>query len=244
MTSPASRCAPRTAGRPPGCSRAGCSSTPTGTSTSTAPPATPASSRPTRSARPACRSAAPPSRCRSPPAARCSVGAGTMWVDGLLARNPADLSYADQAQIAPLPTAGTWVVYLDVFPEEVQAAEDPAELLDPALDGIDTTTRTRVGWRVRVAAAETPTCGGATFPRGAEHRPARRRPQRRARSTPTRARRRTTRGPSCPTGCCGSRSSTPGPRRPPASAGRTPTARTRSPRPSPAPPSRSPRRAR
>lgn len=92
------------------------------------------------------------------------VGAGTMWVDGLLARNAADLSYADQAQIPPLPTAGTWVVYLDVFPEEVQAAEDPAELLDPALDGIDTTTRTRVGWRVRVAPAKTPTCGGATFP--------------------------------------------------------------------------------
>jgi hypothetical protein len=93
-----------------------------------------------------------------------SVGAGTMWVDGLLARNAADLSYADQAQIPPLPTAGTWVVYLDVFPEEVEAAEDPAELLDPALDGIDTTTRTRVGWRVRVAPAETPTCGDATFP--------------------------------------------------------------------------------
>ena len=93
-----------------------------------------------------------------------SVGAGTMWVDGLLARNAADLSYADQAQIPPLPTAGTWVVYLDVFPEEVQAAEDPAELFDPALDGIDTTTRTRVGWRVRVAPAETPTCGGASFP--------------------------------------------------------------------------------
>jgi len=93
-----------------------------------------------------------------------SVGAGTMWVDGLLARNPSDLAYADQAQIPPLPTAGTWVVYLDVFPEEVQAAEDPAELLDPALDGIDTTTRTRVGWRVRVAPAQTPTCGGATFP--------------------------------------------------------------------------------
>ena len=34
-----------------------------------------------------------------------SVGAGTMWVDGLLARNPADLSYADQAQI-PLKLLG------------------------------------------------------------------------------------------------------------------------------------------
>ncbi|CCH76133.1 hypothetical protein BN12_1080010 [Nostocoides japonicum T1-X7] len=92
-----------------------------------------------------------------------TVGAGSMWVDGLLARNPADLSYADQPLIAPLPTSGTWVVYLDVFPEEVQAAED-GDLLDPALDGIDTTTRTRVGWRVRLGAAQTPTCGGATFP--------------------------------------------------------------------------------
>ncbi len=93
-----------------------------------------------------------------------TVGAGTMWVDGLLARNPAVLSYADQPQVPPLPTSGQWIVYLDVFPEEVQAAEDPTDLLDPALDGIDTTTRARVGWRVRVAQAVTPTCGGATFP--------------------------------------------------------------------------------
>lgn len=93
-----------------------------------------------------------------------TVGAGTMWVDGLLARNPGDLDYADQPQIDPLPTTGTWVVYLDVFPEEVQAAEDPTDLLDPALDGVDTTTRTRVGWRVRAVQAATPTCTGATFP--------------------------------------------------------------------------------
>lgn len=92
-----------------------------------------------------------------------TIGAGTMWVDGLLARNPTDLPYVAQAEAAPLPTSGTWIVYLDAFPEEVHAAED-ATLLDPALDGVDTTTRTRVGWRVRLTAAAAPVCGGATFP--------------------------------------------------------------------------------
>ena len=30
-----------------------------------------------------------------------TIGAGTMWIGGLLARNPADLAYADQPEIAP-----------------------------------------------------------------------------------------------------------------------------------------------
>ena len=79
------------------------------------------------------------------------IGAGDMWIGGLLARNPSDLAYDAQAEIGALPANGLAQLYLDAFVEEVQAAEDPAELLDPALDGIDTTTRTRVGWRVRRA---------------------------------------------------------------------------------------------
>jgi hypothetical protein len=92
-----------------------------------------------------------------------TVQGGSMWVGGLLARNPADLAYADQAEIDPLPATGLVVVYLDVWSEEVQAAED-GTLLDPALDDVDTTTRTRVGWRVRTAPAAGATCGAATLP--------------------------------------------------------------------------------
>ena len=86
------------------------------------------------------------------------IGAGDMWIGGLLARNPSDLSYDAQAEIGALPANGLAQVYLDAFVEEVQAAEDPADLLDPALDGIDTTTRTRVGWRVHARSIDADTC--------------------------------------------------------------------------------------
>ncbi|NES13783.1 MULTISPECIES: DUF6519 domain-containing protein [Micromonospora] len=92
-----------------------------------------------------------------------TVRAGTMWIGGLLARNPADLAYAAQPEIAALPASGLVNVYLDAFVEEVQAAEDPS-LLDPALAGVDTTTRTRVGWRVRAAATTSATCSVAGLP--------------------------------------------------------------------------------
>ncbi|MEW2382839.1 DUF6519 domain-containing protein [Micromonospora sp. NPDC047707] len=92
-----------------------------------------------------------------------TVRAGTMWIGGLLARNPTDLGYAAQPEVAALPASGLVNVYLDAFVEEVQAAEDPS-LLDPALAGVDTTTRTRVGWRVRAVPATSPTCSGAGLP--------------------------------------------------------------------------------
>ena len=44
--------------------------------------------------------------------------------------------------------SGRALVYLDVFEEHVQPAED-AELVDPALAPIDTAARTRIGYRVR-----------------------------------------------------------------------------------------------
>ena len=69
------------------------------------------------------------------------IGAGSMWVGGLHAVNPATLAYSAQEAIAALPGSGQALLYLDAFVQEVQAAEDPGELLDPALDGVDTTTR-------------------------------------------------------------------------------------------------------
>ncbi len=93
------------------------------------------------------------------------ISAGVMWIDGLAARNPEDLAYTAQAEIPALPAAGLVELYLDAFVEEVQAAEDET-LLDPALDRVDTTTRTRVGWRVRAVPTKSPECGSAALPPG------------------------------------------------------------------------------
>jgi hypothetical protein len=89
------------------------------------------------------------------------IGPGSMWIGGLYAVNPAILAYTAQESIAPLPASGQALVYLDAFVQEVQAAEDPGDLLDPALDGIDTTTRTRVAWRVRAVAVQATSCTDA-----------------------------------------------------------------------------------
>jgi hypothetical protein len=89
------------------------------------------------------------------------IGAGAIWVGGLYAVNPALLSYAAQEAIAALPGSGQALVYLDAFVQEIQAAEDPGDLLDPALDGIDTTTRTRVAWRVQAVQVSATSCADA-----------------------------------------------------------------------------------
>ena len=56
---------------------------------------------------------------------------------GMLAFAPAPFTYSSQDQIEALPASGRALVYLDVFEEHVQPAED-AELVDPALAPIDT----------------------------------------------------------------------------------------------------------
>jgi hypothetical protein len=90
------------------------------------------------------------------------IGAGSMWIGGLYAVNPAIQAYPAQESIAPLPASGQALLYLDAFVQEVQAAEDPGDLLDPALGGIDTTTRTRVAWRVRAAPVQATNCTDAS----------------------------------------------------------------------------------
>ena len=89
------------------------------------------------------------------------IGAGSMWVGGLYAVNPTTLAYSAQEAIAALPGSGQALLYLDAFVQEVQSAEDPGELLDPALDGVDTTTRTRVAWRVRAVPVTATSCADA-----------------------------------------------------------------------------------
>jgi hypothetical protein len=91
------------------------------------------------------------------------VRAGRMWIDGLMALAPADFTYSSQPGIAPLPTAaprGRVLIYLDVFSEHVQPAED-ASLLEPALSPVDSAARTRVGYRVRFRPTTALTCQAA-----------------------------------------------------------------------------------
>ena len=90
------------------------------------------------------------------------IGTGSMWIGGLRAVNPAPLAYTAQEAIPALPQAGVAAVYLDAVVQELQPAEDPGELVDPAMDGVDTTTRTKVAWRVRVAPSPASTCAGAS----------------------------------------------------------------------------------
>ena len=88
------------------------------------------------------------------------IEAGAMWVDGLLASNPARLSYLEQDEIEALPASGNALVYLDVFEEHVQPAEDPS-LVDPALAPTDSAARTRIGYRVRAWPTDETTCQAA-----------------------------------------------------------------------------------
>lgn len=91
--------------------------------------------------------------------------AGRLYVGGLPCVQVRDTLYADQADpndppLAPPPPGTTrrdWV-YLDVWTEPVTYVEDP-EIREVALGGPDTTTRTRVRHRVRVAQ-------GGTVPTG------------------------------------------------------------------------------
>jgi hypothetical protein len=90
-----------------------------------------------------------------------TLSAGRMYVAGILCELEDEASYATQPYL-PLPgplTEGdtdvdgrTDLVYLDVWKRHVTAVEDP-ELLDPALDGLDTTTRVQTVWQVRVLKA-------------------------------------------------------------------------------------------
>ncbi|MGI9182863.1 MAG: DUF6519 domain-containing protein [Longimicrobiaceae bacterium] len=87
-----------------------------------------------------------------------TLSAGRMYVEGLLCELEEEATYTTQPYL-PVPEAltegdtgvdgRTDLVYLDVWQRHVTAVEDP-ELLDPALNGLDTTTRLQTVWQVRV----------------------------------------------------------------------------------------------
>jgi N-acetylneuraminic acid mutarotase len=78
------------------------------------------------------------------------VGAGRYWVDGTVAANARDVSVAAQPDLPGVrpPATGDYLVYLDVWERWLSPVEDP-QALEVALDGADTTGRTRTVWQVR-----------------------------------------------------------------------------------------------
>jgi hypothetical protein len=105
-----------------------------------------------------------------------TIGAGRMYVDGVLAENHGGapdawdprlaeltgttaLGYTDQPlypEPPPLPEGGPHLVYLDVWQREVTSIEDP-DLIEKAV-GVDTTGRLQTVWQVKVL----PNIGNAT----------------------------------------------------------------------------------
>jgi hypothetical protein len=109
-----------------------------------------------------------------------SIFPGRMYIDGLLAENHgasptefyAVLSeergsepvlyhkqpyFPNISEIAPLPTSGTGIAYLDVWQREVTYIKQPG-LVEPAV-GIDTTARWQTVWQVKVLPVETAVAG-------------------------------------------------------------------------------------
>jgi len=84
------------------------------------------------------------------------IGAGRAYVDGIVAETmPGDVLtylhqpfYPDPPALNTVP-GGAGLVYLDVWEREITNLEDPT-LPDPALGGIDTSTRTQTVWQVKV----------------------------------------------------------------------------------------------
>jgi hypothetical protein len=85
-----------------------------------------------------------------------SIGEGRAYVDGWLAEHFAGegATYLAQPFLPDppaLPASGGVLVFLRLFEREITHVEDPA-LLDPALGGADTTTRTQMAWQVLAVA--------------------------------------------------------------------------------------------
>lgn len=79
------------------------------------------------------------------------IGLGRYYVDGLCCECDHNTSYLDQPLLAPeskLHLDGVSLVYLDVWEAVVGPIDDPS-VLEPALNGLDTSLRTRVVWQVR-----------------------------------------------------------------------------------------------
>ncbi len=83
------------------------------------------------------------------------IAAGRYYVDGILVENDSDTLFSAQpywphADLQEATKdAERCVVYLDVWERHLSGSEAPS-LLEPALGGLDTTTRTQTAWQVKV----------------------------------------------------------------------------------------------
>lgn len=93
-----------------------------------------------------------------------TIAPGRIYVDGVLAEYFSDESYTYSTQpFLPNPPAlssfsGNVLVYLDVWEREITAVEDQT-IVDPALNGVDTGTRLKTIWQVKLLPI---TASGAT----------------------------------------------------------------------------------
>ncbi|HET7328412.1 MAG TPA: DUF6519 domain-containing protein, partial [Nocardioidaceae bacterium] len=84
-----------------------------------------------------------------------TIGPGHYYVDGVLAENsePEAVPFTHQPHHRPaegaLQDGKTYLVYLDVWEQELTALQDD-HILEPALKGADTAARLQVVWQVRV----------------------------------------------------------------------------------------------
>ncbi len=83
-----------------------------------------------------------------------AIAPGHYYVDGILCENdaPGPLRYSAQADLGSTPQPlrdGRYLVYLDVWEQEITALEDD-DIREVALKGTDTAARSRVVWQVRV----------------------------------------------------------------------------------------------
>ena len=77
------------------------------------------------------------------------IGRGRYYVGGLLCENERSCLFSAQPNASPaLLTAGSYLVYLDVWERQITFLEEPA-MREVALGGPDTTTRSQLVWLVK-----------------------------------------------------------------------------------------------
>lgn len=92
-----------------------------------------------------------------------NIGSGHYYVDGILCVNEDEVAASSQPYYPvekgsvspPLPeTDGLYLVYLDVWERDITCVDDE-EILEPALGGVDTTTRLKIVWQVEFQRVKT-----------------------------------------------------------------------------------------
>lgn len=99
-----------------------------------------------------------------------TISPGRFYVEGVLCENEEKVALDDQPDLRDLalPTAtGAYAIYLDVWERHLTTLEDPT-ILESALGGPDTTTRTKTVWQVRYEAVDPEGFGPDWSPQGAD----------------------------------------------------------------------------